>query len=123
MKNSVPEKKISFRVNMIAALDTEGQIYVSLTQFNTDTDVMLLFLSRLALVLSNESSDWRSNTVILLDGATYHRAEETRKHMIALGLEVMFTAPYSYESSPIELFFAYFKKGDINPEAIKTGKR
>ena len=100
---------------MIAALDTEGQIYVSLTQFNTDTDVMLLFLSRLALVLSNESSDWRRNTVILLDGATYHRAEETRKHMIALGLEVMFTAPYSYESSPIELFFAYFKQGNINP--------
>ena len=108
---------------MIAALDTEGNAYVSLTQFNTDTDVMLMFLSRLAQVLSAESNYWRSNTVILLDGATYHKSEETRKHMINLGLEVMFTAPYSYESSPIELFFAYFKQGDINPNDERTGKR
>ena len=50
--NSVPQKELSFRVNMIAALDTEGKAYISLTQFNTDTDVMLMFLSRLATVLT-----------------------------------------------------------------------
>jgi len=37
---------------MIAALDTDGKVYVSLTQFNTDSDVMLMFLSRLANQLS-----------------------------------------------------------------------
>ena len=93
---------------MIAALDTEGQIYLSLTQFNTDTEVMLTFLSRLAQVLTKEDKDWRSNTVFLLDGASYHKSDETRRHMIALGLTVLFTAPYSYDASPIELFFAYF---------------
>ena len=31
LKNSVPEKVISYRVNMIAALDNEGKVYVSIT--------------------------------------------------------------------------------------------
>ena len=70
---------------------------------------MLMFLSRLASVLTQESSDWRANTVFLLDGASYHKSAETKAHMINLGLNVIFTAPYSYDSSPIELFFAYFK--------------
>ena len=108
--NSVPTKQNSFRVNMIAALDNEGRIYLSITQFNTDTDVMLMFLSRLAQVLTSEHKDWRLNTVFLLDGAPYHKSDQTRRHMINLGLNVMFTAPYSYDASPIELFFAYFKQ-------------
>ena len=45
-------KSLSHRVNMIAAIDTEGHMYLSLTQFNTDSDVMLMFLSRLAQLLS-----------------------------------------------------------------------
>ena len=42
--NSVPLKDMSQRVNMIAAIDTEGNAYVSLTQVNTDANVMILFL-------------------------------------------------------------------------------
>ena len=33
---------------MIAALDTEGRIWCSLTQANTDADVMCLFIRKLA---------------------------------------------------------------------------
>ena len=51
-RNSVSMKSLSHRVNMIAAIDTEGHMYLSLTQFNTDSDVMLMFLSRLAQLLS-----------------------------------------------------------------------
>ena len=50
--NTVSSKDLDPRVNMIAALDTDGKVYISLTQFNTDSDVMLMFLSRLANQLS-----------------------------------------------------------------------
>ena len=46
--NSITAKDLDPRINMIAALDTDGRVYMSLTQFNTDGDVMLMFLSRLA---------------------------------------------------------------------------
>jgi len=74
---------------MIAAIDTDGRLYLSLTQFNTDGDVMLMFLSRLANVLSSEDKDWRDNTYLLLDNAAYHRAKEVREHLIKLGAKTI----------------------------------
>ena len=45
---------MAYKVNMIAAISTEGEIYVSFLQCNTDTDVYMMFLSRLATVLTQE---------------------------------------------------------------------
>ena len=53
--NTLSTKSLSPKVNMIAAVDTNGNLYLSLTQQNTDTYVMLMFFSRLANVLSQES--------------------------------------------------------------------
>ena len=44
---TVTERPISHRLALIAALDTEGCIYYSLTQANTDQNVMLVFLIHL----------------------------------------------------------------------------
>ena len=77
-----------------------------------------MFLSRLAQLLTKEDKNWRTNTVFLLDGASYHKSEETRRHMTNLGLTVILTAPYSYDASPIELFFAYFKQEEMNPSHL-----
>jgi hypothetical protein len=35
----------------------------------------------------------------------------------------MFSAPYSYAACPVELFFAYLKNEDINPNMLPTGKK
>ena len=40
-----------------------------------------------------------------------------------LEMPVMFTGPYSYAASPVELFFAYMKNQDINPDMLPTGKK
>ena len=40
-----------------------------------------------------------------------------------LRIPFFFTGPYSYDASPCELWFAHFKRADINPRHIKTGKR
>ena len=70
---------------------------------------MLMFLSRLSTILTQENKDWRENTVFLFDNAAYHRSKEVREHLCKLGVNSMFTGQYAFESSPIELFFAYFK--------------
>ena len=41
----------------------------------------------------------------------------------ALNVPIMFTAPYSYDCCPCELFFALLKSTDINPEKAATGKK
>ena len=43
--NSAPEKFVTPRISVIAGVDTEGDIYVALTQVNTNTEVMRLFLT------------------------------------------------------------------------------
>ena len=42
------------KVNLIAAVSTDGEVYASVVQCNTDTDVYMMFLSRLASVLTQE---------------------------------------------------------------------
>ena len=64
---------------MIAAIDTYGKTYVALTQINTDSEVMVSFLNRLATVLKSEDAAWAKNTILLCDGAKYHKSAETRK--------------------------------------------
>ena len=53
-RNTFPEHVMGFKVNLIAAVSTDGQVYVSVVQCNTDTDVYMMFLSRLASVLTQE---------------------------------------------------------------------
>ena len=82
-------KSLSHKVNMIAGIDTDGRLYLSLTQQNTDSDVMLMFLSRLANLLSQEDKDWRDDTYWLLDNAAYHRSKEVRQCLIKLGVKTI----------------------------------
>ena len=75
---TVAEKTIGIRHALIAALDTDGQVSFTLTHANTDSDVMLSFLRRLDIVLSNETPDWKEKSIVLFDGAGYHTSEKTR---------------------------------------------
>ena len=109
---------------MIAAVSSEGYVWLALTQCNTDENVMQMFLSRLAQVLTKElKGSWRDEVVLLMDGASYHRSAETRACIKQLRLQVVLSAPYSYASAAAETFFAHFKRGEFNPQGRKTGKR
>ena len=103
------------RISLIAALDTEGRAYYSLTQANTDSKVLLVFLQHLAEKLDSERPGWRADTYILLDGARYHTGEEIREYLHKMQLNVIWSAPYSYSTVPIELLFAGLKFGELNP--------
>jgi hypothetical protein len=94
---------------MIMAFDSQGGVNFALTQVTTNTSVMKVFLSQLSSRLDVDRPNWRLDSILLLDGASYHTCPEMRAHMHTLRLPIMFTAPYSYDASPVELFFAYFK--------------
>ena len=108
---------------MVAAIDTEGRVYASLSQANTDSDTLFLFVYWLVKQLDIETPNWRGDTVFLLDGASYHKSERTRRYFAQLNLKIMFTGPYSAPSSPIEQLFAGLKRKELNPHDQKTGAR
>ena len=116
-------RPISYRISMIAALDTEGCIYYSLTQANTDSDVMMIFLQHLVEQLDLERPSWRDDTVLLLDGAKYHTGSQVREYMRKLDLQIIWSGPYSYSTAPIETVFATLKLGELNLDRKPSGKK
>ena len=116
-------KPISYRISLIAALDTEGNIYYSLTQANTDQHVMMVFLQHLVEQLDQERPSWKEDCVILLDGARYHTGSRVREYLRKLELQVIWSGPYSYSTAPIEMVFGILKFGELNPEKKATGKK
>ena len=84
--NSLPLKQVQPRISMIVALASTGEVYCSLTQVNTDSGVIMQFLSRLTAILEAEDANFRESTVILMDNASYHRSEQTRAYCERLGI-------------------------------------
>ena len=84
---------------------------------------MLVFLQHLVEQLDLSRPSWRDDTVLLLDGAKYHTGSRVREYLRKLDLQVLWSAPYSYSTAPIEMVFGNLKSGDLNPDKKSTGKR
>ena len=70
MLNSAPEKALIQKINIICAISTDGDVWIALTTCNTDSNVLMLFMTYLASALTKETPDWRASTVFLLDGVS-----------------------------------------------------
>ena len=92
-------------------------------QANSNSKVMEIYLHQLVKTLDEERPGWRKNTFLMWDNAPYHSSPATLAVLEKLKVPVLFTGPHSYDASPCELFFAHFKKSDINPRRLPTGKR
>ena len=121
--NSAPKKNLQPRISMIAALDSHGQVYTSLLQANSNSSVMELFFTHFIRLMNRKNPQWRKETILLLDNAPYHTSKVMMEFYEDHQLPIFFTAPHSYSASPVELFFAHFKKADINPRQLPLGKR
>ena len=82
-----------------------------------------MFLRYLVLKLNQFDKEWRSNSILVMDGASYHIASSTIDLMKKLNLPVIILGPYSYDANPVELFFAAFKSDDVNPRKVATTKK
>ena len=70
MLNTAPDKTLSQKLNIITAMSSDGDVWIALTICNTDSNVLMLFMTHLANALTKEAADWRSSTVFLLDGVS-----------------------------------------------------
>ena len=120
---TITSKAVTPRLAIIAALSTNGDIYFSLTQCNTDSEILMLFFKHLITLLDSQDASWKNDSVFLLDGATYHTSAEMRGYFRKMGVEVIYSGPYSYSAAPIELLFAALKRGELNPDRLATGKK
>ena len=120
--SSIRAKSLVPRISMITGVDKLGNVYLSLTQSNSNKSMMGLFMEQLVLKLDKANPHWRNGTVIQWDGAAYHRAKGTLEMLQRLRVPIMMLGPYSYDVAPAELFFAAFKKADVNPNHIPLGK-
>ena len=59
------------RLSMIAAMDTEGQVWFSLSHSTTDSNVMITFLHHLVQAIDNETPGWKENSWLVHDNAPY----------------------------------------------------
>jgi len=121
--NSVPIVQIRPRISMITGLDTLGNIYLSLTQSNSNSKVMEIFFRQLVLKLNKDRLDWRENTIVILDNASYHSTSSVIKLLESLRIPVIFSGPHSYDTAVCELIFAMFKSGNWNKEGLPMGKK
>ena len=111
------------RVSLLVTLDSLGNVYIALTQSNSNSEIMGLFFQNLVSRLDQERPVWRSDTVLILDNAPYHTSTATMNHLKALDVPVLFSGPHSYSASPVELWHAAFKRDDINPGRLPLGKK
>jgi len=108
---------------MVVGLDTLGNAYLSVYQCNSNAAMMRIFFLDLIKVLDRQRPDWRNNTVLLLDGAKYHKEATVLQLMEELRVPVCFLGPYSYLTAIAEAYFAWYKQVDLNPRHLPTGKQ
>ena len=121
--NVVQSVSLQPRITLIAALDTLGNVYLSLTQANSTNKSMECYFHHLTAKLDSERPGWRQDTVIIMDNAPYHVSQATLKVFRDLRVPVLFLGPHSYNISPCELFFSFMKSTHLNPSFFPTGKK
>ena len=108
---------------MLLALDSTGQSYLTLTQSNSNSSIMELFVRGLVKKLDAQDVNWRDYMVFLLDNAPYHTSNDTLETMKSLNVPLLFFGPHSYDAAPCELWYGWFKTADINPNRISQNAR
>ena len=121
--NVVPIHTMLPRITVIVALDTLGNVYITLSQANSNNKTMEIYFHHLVGKLDRERPDWRDDTVLLLDGASYHKSSSTLSVFKSLRIPVMILGPHSYDIAVCELFFSFLKSSEMNPMFQPTGKK
>ena len=121
--NVIPAVSLTPRVTMIAALDTLGNVYLTLTQANSNNKTMEIYFHQLCAKLDKERPEWRKDSIVVTDNACYHNSASTLRVLKDLRVPVLFFGPHSYDLAACELFFAFIKSTHLNPTFLPTGKK
>ena len=55
----MPRKNVNPRLSLLAAIDTDGRVFMALTTSNTTSEVICLFVSQLVELLEEENPFFR----------------------------------------------------------------
>ena len=59
----------------------------------------------------------------MLDNASIHRSRAAKAHFEAMGLPLMYLAPYSFKMAAVEKLFFFVKNRDLNPLVARAYSR
>ena len=104
-------------------MSTDGMVFSALSMANTDDKAFRLFLSELCKSLVKLDANFAANTVLLLDGATYHKSRLVREYIRRNKLLYMVSGPYSYQAAPAELYFSQLKRTNLNRAFERASKK
>ena len=107
------------KINVIGAIDQNGQTHFMTYDCNTDTSVVISFIDMLA-------KKYKEKIYIILDNAIYHKSKELLAHIEKYHkgwLELVYLPPYSPELNPAELIWAHLKSHGLNRILTKTKEK
>ena len=77
----------------------------------------------LIMTLDYELKYWRSNTIIMWNGAGYHAVAQVLRLAEEQQMPILFLGPYSYHMATVEMVFAALKVKLLNEEVAPLGKK
>ena len=102
-------------VNIIAGVSSNGGLFYTVNRGKTNSWTFLNYIVKLVAHLDIIDPDWRKNTIIMIDNASYHRSIFTKAKLEILKVPIMYMGPYHFRLAPAELFFSFIKGKDLNP--------
>lgn len=94
VKNQITSNVRLEGINFICGLASSGEVFYTVNLGKTNSDSFTWFIIKLVEYLDSQDSEWRSNTVIMVDNAQYHRSDATKKLINNLKIPLMFLGPY-----------------------------
>ena len=82
-----------------------------------------MFFCRLIKHFNRFKRNWRSNTIFMLDNASYHKGQFIQRCFLELKICVMYLGPYQFNMAPVENFFSYVKSRNLNPFDTRCEKK
>jgi len=112
----INKKAINPRITLVAAVDNIGNKYASFFIGNSNSKTTCRVVEKLVAILDEEDPNWREHSLLMLDGARYHKTAQVKHLLKQYHVPTLYVSPYSPHLCPIELFFSQLKRGDLNPE-------
>ena len=107
-------------LSIILTATSDNRIYFQFLEGpNNEVSVSSFFIS-LSNELDNDYPMWRENHLLLMGNCPSHKTELVRDVLASEGFRVMFSAPASYLSLPVESIFGLIKKCDLDEVRTPT---
>ena len=92
------------RINIIAGYVNKAPIAPMTFNGSCDTKVFESWVEKILV------KELKSGQIIIMDNASFHKSQRTKKLIESAGCELLFLPPYSPELNPIEKFWANMKR-------------